>query len=263
MKTKKGLHQAWRHGGGILGPCPPKRELCSPSEDCAPKKVTGSVPLKCSSRCETLKILASTPDFVSKNCFFADFEIKTLFLRGSTPKIVKIRAFFEMKNFFGGDVFIPEFVEIREESLCCLVHTLKFGALSCLCPHPQNLFMPPQSRYPGAGPELHQNSKVFFEVSVSELGLSELGPTLAKKEKADRAYLDGRRVARNSEWGGGCFGGLGAEASVAGGQGGSGGEAPSAREFCVFLQKSLNFRAILIKNNAFKMWLRNWQCKHD
>ena len=58
-----------------------------------------------------------------------------------------------------------------------------------------------------------------------------------------------RCVARNSQWGGGCFGGLGAEIPAAGGWGfrgqspqlpearGSGGEAPSARKFCIFLQK--------------------------
>ena len=40
----------------------------------------------------------------------------------------------------------------------------------------------PQSRYSGAGPGLYQNSIDFFEVSVSGLGLSELGFTLPKKE---------------------------------------------------------------------------------
>ena len=40
---------------------------------------------------------------------------------------------------------------------------------------------------------------------------------------------------------------------------GCGGGAPSARKFCIFLQNQLNFRAILIKNNAFKTWHRNYQ----
>ena len=40
---------------------------------------------------------------------------------------------------------------------------------------------------------------------------------------------------------------------------GSWGGAPSARKVCIFLQNELNFRAILIKNNAFKTWHRNWQ----
>ena len=40
---------------------------------------------------------------------------------------------------------------------------------------------------------------------------------------------------------------------------GSGGGASSARKFCLFSQNELNFRAILIKNIAFKTWRRNWQ----
>ena len=89
-------------------------------------------------------------------------------------------------------------------------------------------------------------------------------------EKKKRIARD-RRVARNSQWGA-VLGGLGAEPPVAGGQWGSGGEAPScrrlgvwgqspqppeargsgggapsARKFCVFLQKYLHVRAILIK----------------
>ena len=40
---------------------------------------------------------------------------------------------------------------------------------------------------------------------------------------------------------------------------GLGGKAPSAQNFCIFLQNELNFRAILIENNAFRTWHRNWQ----
>ena len=40
---------------------------------------------------------------------------------------------------------------------------------------------------------------------------------------------------------------------------GAGGGALSARKVCIFLQKLLNFRAFLIKNNAIKTWHRNWQ----
>ena len=43
---------------------------------------------------------------------------------------------------------------------------------------------PPQSRYPSAGPGLHQNSVIFFKVFVCGLGLSELGLTLPKKESS-------------------------------------------------------------------------------
>ena len=84
-----------------------------------------------------------------------------------------------------------------------------------------------------------------------------------------------RRVARNSQWGG-CFGVLGAEPPAAGCQWGSGGEAPSAggwgfggkapsaRKFCIFFCKN-NFILGLfsLNNNAFKTWVRNWQCKQD
>ena len=40
-------------------------------------------------------------------------------------------------------------------------------------------------------------------------------------------------------------------------------EPPAHKKFCLFLQKQLNFRAILIKICAFKAWHRNRQCKHD
>ena len=69
------LQQARRHGGISWSCLPksllvlPKQELCPPSENCAGKKVTGSVSLKCNSRPETPKILVITPEFVSKNCF--------------------------------------------------------------------------------------------------------------------------------------------------------------------------------------------------
>ena len=115
---------------------------------------------------------------MSKNCRFADFEIKTLFFRGFTPEIVEICAFFEIKTFFL--VFTPEFVEIRDENLCFLVHTLELGALNFLC-SPKFVYASPVT-LSWAGPEIHQNSIVFFEVSISELGLSELGPALPIKE---------------------------------------------------------------------------------
>ena len=81
-------NQARSHGG-ISGPCPPnhclyllKREM-SQSKGCVPKKVTGSVPLECSCRPETPKILTINPVFVGKNLFFADFAMKPFFLVSS------------------------------------------------------------------------------------------------------------------------------------------------------------------------------------
>ena len=75
--------------------CPPNENRAPPSEDCT----TGSVPLKCSLRLETRKILVITPEFVCKNCFFAYFAIRTHFL-WFYPKTSKNSPLFEMKNFF-------------------------------------------------------------------------------------------------------------------------------------------------------------------
>ena len=75
-------------GGTASGPAPrgafrgrtSPNEKCAPlSEDFAPKKVTGSVPLKCSSRLETPKMLIITPEFLCKNRSFADSAVKTFF----------------------------------------------------------------------------------------------------------------------------------------------------------------------------------------
>ena len=91
------------------------------------------VPLECNSRPETPKILVITPEFVSKNCFFADFAIKTLFL-WFHPRIREISRIFRTKIFFL--VFTPEFVEFRKD-LCFLVHSLEFEVLKFLCILPQ------------------------------------------------------------------------------------------------------------------------------
>ena len=52
-----------------------------------------------------------------------------------------------------------------------------------------------------------------------------------------------------------AIGGLGAPLPAAGGTGVWG---PQRLKILHFFQKYLNFRAILIKNNAFKTWHRNW-----
>ena len=54
-------------------------------------------------------------------------------------------------------------------------------------------------------------------------------------------------------------GGLGAKLPAAGGTGVWGRSPPALKNFELFC-KTNNFRVILIKNNAFKMWHRNWQC---
>ena len=56
-------------------------ENCAPlSEDCVSKKEAGSVPLECSSRLETPKILIIFPEFVSKNRSFADSAVKNFYV---------------------------------------------------------------------------------------------------------------------------------------------------------------------------------------
>ena len=99
--------QAWRHEGAFgavptqITSCAPTNKNCAlPSEDCASKKLTGSVLLECNLRPETPKILVVTPEFVSKNCFFVDFAIKIVCLCGCTQEFMKIRVYFEMKTFF-------------------------------------------------------------------------------------------------------------------------------------------------------------------
>ena len=82
-----------------------------------------------------------------------------------------------------------------------------------------------------------------------------------------------RRVASNAQWGEGYIGvwEQSPQTTAAGGVGqslqqpeawGSGGGAPVLENFCFFFQK-LNFRSVLIKNNGFETWHRNWQCKHN
>ena len=82
--------------GAFRGRASPN-ENCAPlSEDCAPKKVRGSVPLECSSRLETTKILIIIPEFESKNRSFADSAVKTFFCFFGLPSRIR-----------GNKVFVP------------------------------------------------------------------------------------------------------------------------------------------------------------
>ena len=93
---------------------------CAPlGEDCAPKKVTGSVPLECNSRLETPKILIITPEFVSKNRSFADSAVKIFFcFYGRHSRIRGNKVFVPPKNYLclpsyatlAPDIQIPKFV---------------------------------------------------------------------------------------------------------------------------------------------------------
>ena len=51
-----------------------------------------------------------------------------------------------------------------------------------------------------------------------------------------------------------------AKPPAAGGTGVWGRGSPQRSKIFYFFAKKLNFRAILVKNNAFKTWLKNWQC---
>ena len=160
-----------------------------PSEDCAPKKLTGSVLLECKSSPETPKILLITLKFVSKNCFFVDFAMNTDCFCGLTPEIMKLRVYFGTKTLilFYFLLFTSEFVEIRtifemENRICENAGTFSdedfvffFSylrmrgysrwTLFSLSPHSRiqinKVLVPPQSRYPGARP-----THIFSELEI-------------------------------------------------------------------------------------------------
>ena len=98
------MKQARRHGwysGSVPrnhSLCPPKQEFCPPSKDCAPKKVTGSAPMKCSSRPQNPKLLVITPKFESKSCFFRIICNKDIFLVFNL-EFVEIPTYFAIKIF--------------------------------------------------------------------------------------------------------------------------------------------------------------------
>ena len=97
-----------------------------------------------------------------------------------------------------------------------------------------------------------------------------------------------RRVARNSQWGGlfwgsgggapsrrrpmGVWGrspqppeagGLGAKPPAAGGTGVWGRSPQRSKILHFFCKNNFILGLFWLKNNAFKTWLRNWQCKQD
>ena len=85
--------------GAFRGRAPQIIACAPPSEDCAPKKLTGSVLLECKSSPETPKLLLITLKFVSKNCFFVDFAMNTDCFCGLTPEIMELRVYFGTKTF--------------------------------------------------------------------------------------------------------------------------------------------------------------------
>ena len=99
--------------GAFRGRASPN-ENCAPlSDDCAPKKVTGSVPLECSWRLETPKILIITPEFVSKNRSFADSAVKSFFFfvfMDVTHEFEGTKFLCPPKNTLAPDIQISKFV---------------------------------------------------------------------------------------------------------------------------------------------------------
>ena len=127
--------QAQCHGGAFRGRalpnhclCPPNKN-CTPSEDCDPKKVTGSVSLECSSRPETLKILIITREFVSKNRFVVDSAVKIFFIYLSFGLHTRIREQEPILRGFCGEALFS-------------LHTLEFRESKFLCP-PKIVWAPP------------------------------------------------------------------------------------------------------------------------
>ena len=80
--------------------------------------------------------------------------------------------------------------------------------------------------------------------------------------------VNSRRVARNPQWGGGLFGGLGAKPPAAGAwgfggkapsrrrYGGLGAEPPALENFAFFCKNNFILGLFWLKNNDFKMWLK-------
>ena len=147
----QGWKQARRHGGhyGAVPPqmtaCAPPNEHCAPPrEDCATKKLTVSGLLECKSRPKTSKfarILRRQPEFeeiLGRKPFFFFLVFTSEFVknRKDLETTTRICGNFETKTFF--ELLVPP-----------CPHRLHINKL--LMP-PQNLFLPPQSRCPGAGP---------------------------------------------------------------------------------------------------------------
>ena len=101
-------------GEGITGTCLPKRKLCPPpppKRELCPKKLTGSVLLKCNSRPETQNT-GCHRRISEQERFFRRFRKKHGLLRWLHPKIHENSRMFGNENLFFL-VFISEFVKIR------------------------------------------------------------------------------------------------------------------------------------------------------
>ena len=141
----------------------PEQELCLPSKVCAPKKVTGSVPRKCSSRPETPKILVVTPEFVSKICFFADFVIKTLFLWFHPRVCENLCIFWDEKLFLSSPQNSRKSAHILRWRLFFGPHSL-IQSINFMGPPLKISLCPPKSRYLGTEHDLQIAKMVFRDI---------------------------------------------------------------------------------------------------
>ena len=124
----------------MTGCAPPKRTLCPPSENCAPKKFTGSGLLECKSRPKTPKLVFTVLELASRNCFFRNFC-------GLTPDFIKLfgrRPFFFL-------VFTSEFVKncknfkttTRMSGIFCSEDLFYWSSLFSFDPHSNKLLVLP------------------------------------------------------------------------------------------------------------------------
>ena len=142
--------------GGIPGLCPPKWLLVPPAtEDCAPKKLTGSELVECKSRLKTPELVFTArihtgfhKTFGTKTFFFLVFIKEFQENRKNFKTITRICVIFCTENlFFGLHLFRLIHTRIN---FSCPRALLEFTWINFSCP--QNLFIFPQSRYPGARP---------------------------------------------------------------------------------------------------------------
>ena len=121
------------------------------------------MPLECGSRPETPKILVITLEFVNKNCFFADFIVKTHFFVVSPPNSWKFAHYLNWV-FFSLHLKIRENPRIfRYEDLCFLVHNLGFEVLTLYIPgYFYTLFVPVGQIYPLSKNRLVSDRRKIF-----------------------------------------------------------------------------------------------------
>ena len=175
--------------GGHSGAVPPQMTACAPpngncappSEDCAPKKLTGSKLPECK----------STPKLV----FFVDwhriswrFWDEDRFFFWSTCFRPKKPLKFPISAGKFLWIFAPHLVHLIQTGInfSCSRAPLEFTQNKLLVP-PPNLFLPPQSRYPGAGPVRDQR----LDLRDQDQGLQNVSSRTSSRPGASQAVGQG------------------------------------------------------------------------